>query len=200
MATHMDFDLEKHADMLKEVANIGTGNALSALSQLLGKKLRMDVPVANLVEFKDVANFIGGPDKLVVGVLVSMSGDLKGMMMFLVKQDSAHVLIRILLGEATEGNTLTDMEVSTLTEVGNILVASYLNSLAAMMNKTISLSLPSLAADMANSVLSVPAIEFGKIADKALFIESVFQAVDENVSGYFIFVPDMPSFDAMFKV
>lgn len=191
---------EEQIDTLKEVANIGTGNAINALSQLLGRGISMKVPVANLVEFKDAANFLGGPERLVVGVLVSISGELNGMIMFLVKRESANSLLDILLGKMERTESFSEMELSTLTEVGNILVSSYLNSLAAMLSKKISLSVPSLAADMANSILSVPAIEFGKVADKALFIESVFEAKDEEVSGYFIFVPDMPSFEAMFRI
>ena len=194
--------LEMHFDTLKEISNIGTGHALSALSQLLNRKFRMDVPVVNFVEFKDVANFVGGPETLVLGVLVNISGDLDGIVMFLVKRDSAHNLINILLGSQSGGDDDTifnEMELSTLTEVGNILISSYLGSLASMMNKKIVPSVPQLAADMANAILSVPAIEFSKVSDKALFIESLFGTEEEQVSGYFIFVPDMPSFERMFS-
>ena len=195
--------LEMHFDTLKEISNIGTAHALTALSQLLQRNFRMTVPNVNFVEFKDVANFVGGAETLILGVLVNVSGDMNGMVMFLVKQDSAHNLLDILLGQSSatngDGTEFTDMELSTLTEVGNILVSSYLGSLASMMNKKIVPSVPQLAVDMANAVLSVPAIEFGRVADKALFIESVFGTEGANVSGYFIFVPEMESFERMFS-
>jgi len=196
--------LEMHFDTLKEISNIGTGHAVTALSQLLKRNFRMNVPTVNFVEFKDVANFVGGPETLVLGVLVNISGDLDGIVMFLVKQESARNLISILLGtsggSSDDGSpNFSELELSTLTEVGNILVSSYLGSLASMMNKKIIPSVPQIAADMANAILSVPAIEFGKVADKALFIESVFGADEEQVSGYFIFVPDMPSFERLFS-
>ena len=192
--------LELHFDTLKEISNIGTGHAVTALSQLLKRNFRMEVPIVNFVEFKDVANFVGGAETLVIGVLVHISGDLNGIVMFLVKRDSARNLINILLGSnSSNDDNFSEMELSTVTEVGNILVSSYLGSLAAMMNKKIIPSVPQLAADMANAVLSVPAIEFGRVADRALFIESVFGTEEEHVSGYFIFVPDMPSFERMFS-
>ena len=193
--------LELHFDTLKEISNIGTGHAITALSQLLKRKFRMKVPVVNFVEFKDVANFVGGAETLVLSVLVNISGDLNGIVMFLVKQDSARNLINILL-ESNESSleNFSEMELSTLTEVGNILVSSYLGSLASMMDKKIVPSVPQLAADMANAILSVPAIEFSKVSDKALFIESVFGTDQEQVSGYFVFVPDMPSFERMFNI
>jgi len=192
-----------HFDTLKEIANIGTGHAVTALSKLLNRNFRMQVPVVNFVEFKDVANFVGGAEALVIGVLVHTEGDLDGIVMFLVKQDSARGLLKILLGSAEscdDCDDFTELELSTLTEVGNILVSSYLGSLASMMNKKIIPSVPTLAADMANAILSVPAIEFSKVADKALFIESLFGTNEDNVSGYFIFVPDMPSFERLFSL
>ncbi|MCL2618225.1 MAG: chemotaxis protein CheC [Defluviitaleaceae bacterium] len=195
--------LEVHFDTLKEISNIGTGHAVTALSQLLQRNFRMSVPTVNFVEFKDVANFVGGPEALILAVLVNISGDMNGIVMFMVKQDSAHNLINILLGSTTNAyedeNSFSELELSTLTEVGNILVSSYLGSLAAMINKKIVPSVPQLAADMANAVLSVPAIEFGRVADKALFIESLFGTEEENVKGYFIFVPEMESFERSFK-
>jgi len=195
--------LEVHFDTLKEISNIGTGHAVTALSQLLQRNFRMSVPTVNFVEFKDVANFVGGPEALILAVLVNISGDMNGIVMFMVKQDSAHNLINILLGSTTNAyedeNSFSELELSTLTEVGNILVSSYLGSLAAMINKKIVPSVPQLAADMANAVLSVPAIEFSRVADKALFIESLFGTEEENVTGYFIFVPEMESFERSFK-
>ena len=193
--------LELHFDTLKEISNIGTGHAVTALSQLLKRNFRMKVPVVNFVEFKDVANFVGGAETLVLGVLVNISGDLNGIVMFLVKRDSARNLINILLGSNESSlENFNELELSTLTEVGNILVSSYLGSLASMMDKKIVPSVPQLAADMANAILSVPAIEFSKVADRALFIESVFGTDQEQVSGYFVFVPDMPSFERLFNV
>ena len=62
------------------------------------------------------------------------------------------------------------------------------------MDYTINQSIPYLSVDMAQAILSVPAIELGKVADKALFIESTFSEVtekdsSEKLSGYFMLVP-----------
>jgi chemotaxis protein CheC len=196
--------IEMHFDTLKEISNIGTGHAVTALAKLLGQNFKMQVPIVNFVEFKDVANFVGGAETLVLGVLVNISGDLNGMVMFLVKQESAHNLLKILLGKVSDteadSSKFSEMELSTLTEVGNILMSSYLGSLEAMIDKKIVPSVPQLATDMANAILSVPAIEFGRVADEALYIESVFGTEEENVSGYFIFVPEMSSFERMFSL
>lgn len=189
-----------HYDILREIGNIGSGNAVTALAKMLNKKVDMSVPVVNLVEFKDIANFIGGGEQLIVGILVGISGDINGIMMFIIKQESAHKLIHILMNQTTSSEDFTEIELSALQEIGNILASSYLGSLASLINKKVLPSVPYLSIDMANAILSVPAIEFGKVGDRVLFIESVFQAENDHVSGYFVLVPDMTSLQMILSV
>ena len=79
-------------------------------------------------------------------------------------------------------------------EIGNIIAGSYLSSLSALTNMKITSSVPYMAIDMAGAILSVPAIEFGKISDKALLIETEFGDVGEEVNGYFILIPTLESY------
>jgi chemotaxis protein CheC len=119
------------------------------------------------------------------------------MMMFLVKQDVADSLVQALLSGMSMDKSqsgFSEMEISALQEIGNILACSYLSALANAIQKKITPSIPYVSIDMANAILSVPAIEFGKVADRALFIESVFEAENASVSGYFLLVPTMDSF------
>ncbi|MDR2903416.1 MAG: chemotaxis protein CheC, partial [Clostridiales bacterium] len=164
----------------------------------IGGKVDMRVPKVNLLEFKETAAIMGDPEDLVFGILVNISGDINGMMMFLVKVDSARALIKYLLGaqfaQREIGEEFNEIDLSALREIGNILTSAYLNALSMMINKQAIPSVPYLAKDMAAAIMSVPAIEFGKIADKVVFIESVFNTDDEVVSGYFILVPDLQSF------
>jgi len=125
--------------------------------------------------------------------------------MFLVKTDSARRLLNILMGNIEIDAPLTGfdfshVEISALEEIGNILVSSYLNSLAELTGIYLKPSIPYLSIDMANAILSVPAAEFGKVADRVLFIESIFGDLDEDtVSGYFLLIPDMQSFGVILK-
>jgi len=197
---------EMHFDILRELGNIGSGNATSALARLLNRKVDMQVPSVNLVDFSNIADSVGGPGALVVGILVSISGEVNGMMMFLVNTNSARRLLNILMGNVDIGEPLEDgfdfsnVEISALEEIGNILVSSYLSSLAELTGIYLKPSVPFLSIDMANAILSVPAVEFGKVADKVLFIESIFGDIAEDtVSGYFLLIPDMPSFSTILK-
>ena len=192
---------KSHFDILRELGNIGSGNAVTALAKMLGKKVDMHVPKVNVVEFKDIADFIGGPELIIVGILVSISGDIHGIMMFLMRMESAESLVQIIMNgmETPKEEGFNEIERSAIQEMGNIMISSYLGSLAGLTNQLIIPSIPYLSIDMANAILSVPAIEFSKVADRALFIESSFAVDTDEVGGYFIFVPDMPSFGILFK-
>jgi chemotaxis protein CheC len=89
------------------------------------------------------------------------------------------------------------MEASTIQEIGNIMISSYLGSMTGMLNINMRPSVPYMSIDMANAILSVPAIEFGKVADRALFIESKFSVDAVDIKGCFIFIPDMQSLDSI---
>ena len=183
-------------DTLKEIGNIGAGNAATALSKMLGRRVVLNVPKVNMVEFKDIADFLGGPEQIVIGVLVQITGEINGMMMFLVREEAGSILIRSLMGDFApvhESDEFNEMELSAMKEIGNILASSYLGSLAGFIKKDIYPSVPFLSIDMANAILSVPAIEFGKTADQALLIESVFDTNADSLSGYFLLIPDVPS-------
>jgi chemotaxis protein CheC len=183
-----------HFDVLKEIGNIGAGNAVTSLSKMLNKRVAMKVPRVTLEDFKNISNFIGGPENIIIGILVGLSGDINGIMMFLVEMKSARKYVEILFGSPPAGKDFNEMEQSALQEIGNIMSSAYLGSLSNLTNKKISPSVPQLAIDMAGAILSVPAIEFGKVSDKVLLIESVFEAEEKDISGFFVLVPDPPSF------
>ena len=110
------------------------------------------------------------------------------------------MLVKQLIGcESDDMNTFNDMETYALQEIGNIITGAYLTAISGMTNLTIDVSVPSLAFDMAGAILSVPAIEFGRMGDKALLIESRFLDLDVAISGYFILIPTLGSYDRIMK-
>lgn len=181
-------------DVLGEIANIGSGNAITALSSMLSKRVDMSVPQVRILEFNEVAAVLGGEEKLVVGIYLDLGEEVEGNIMFIIDIESAINLTNMLLGRKSNGVELDDMARSALSEVGNILASSYVNSLSALTGLKISVSVPSLAIDMAGAILSVPAIQFGYIADQVLFIETVFEEGNKTVKGNLFLLPDMDSF------
>lgn len=200
MADQLNLEVmsETYYDVLKELGNIGAGNATTALATMLGCKIDMKVPQVRLLEFKEVGSAIGGEEQIMTGVYLAVEGDITGSIMFLLPTEAARHLIGKLLGMTPEGDTFNEMELSALKEIGNIITGSYLNSLSAMTNLTILPSIPDLAIDMAGAILSVPAIEFGTMGDNILLIETQFTD-DQDMSGYFILVPDLESYSKILR-
>lgn len=181
-------------DILGEIGNIGSGNAITALSSMLSVRIDMSVPKVQMLEFKDAAAILGGEERLVVGIYLDLYDDVEGNIMFVMDLESAINLTDMLLNRKSKVKELDEIALSALSEVGNILASSYVNSLSALTNLKITVSVPSLAIDMAGAILSVPAIQFGQIADQILFIETVFAEGDDYVKGNLFLMPDMASF------
>ncbi len=179
-------------DVLREIGNIGAGNATTALAQMLGCKVDMAVPQVRLLEFSEVGTIMGGEEQIMAGIYLMVEGDITGSILFLLNKESARKLISKLMGMEVTGDELSEMEQSALKEIGNIITASYLNSLSMLTQLVIYPSVPALSIDMAGAILSVPAIEFGTMGDKLLLIQTQFF---EGLDGYFILVPDLESYD-----
>lgn len=190
-------------DVLSELGNIGAGNATTALSTMINKKIDIGVPHVRLVDFNHISSIIGSEEQVMVGILIMLSGDIKGMMMFLLDREIAKNLVNILMCNDTDMSVeFNDMEKSAVMEIGNIIAGAYLNSLSMMTNLNIDVSVPMLQIDMAGAILSVPAIEFGKIGDKVLLIETEFDDETEqekSINGYYILVPELESYEKILE-
>ncbi|MGM0378529.1 MAG: chemotaxis protein CheC [Bacillota bacterium] len=184
-------------DILREVGNIGAGNAATSLAKMLDVKVDMEVPQVKILEFKEFPKIIGGEENLVIGVYFTLSGDLEGSFLFLLDEESALSLLNLLM--PAEFNEFDEMANSALQEIGNILSGAYISSLATLTNLDISISVPSISYDMAGAILSVPAIEFGKVSDKILIVENEFfeSEMVDTITGYFLLVPDLDSYDSL---
>lgn len=182
-------------DVLKEIGNIGAGNATTALAKMLDMKIDMKVPKVELLEFAALAAVISKEDEPVMGILLEVQSDIAGSMMFFLELDSAHYLVNRLMGRDVDNrDEFTEIDLSALKEIGNIISGSYLSALSSLTNMTITSSIPYLCIDMAGAILSVPAIEFGKYGDKALLIQTEF-GDDVMINGYFILLPELDSYE-----
>ena len=188
---------DTYFDVLKEIGNIGAGNATTALASLLQCKVDMKVPQVKLLDFKDLGSLLGGEEQELAGVLLGVEGDITGSILFLVKKEVAMHLVKKLMGDMASDD-FGEMERSALKEISNIITGSYLNALSGLTGLTIYPSIPDLTIDMASAILSVPAIEYGVMGDKILLIQSQISD-DIVIDGFFIMIPDMPSYEKILR-
>lgn len=179
-------------DALREVGNVGAGNAATALSQIINRKIEMTVPEVAILPLGDVPDVVGGPDIMVAGVYLRVFGPAPSSILFLLPRESAFALVDMLMGrERGLTNRLDAMDESALLEIGNILAGAYLNALSFFTRFTLLPSIPALAMDMAGAILSVILIQLGQMGDHALVIETEFTTEgDGGVKGHFFLIPD----------
>ena len=179
-------------DVLREIGNIGAGNAATALATMLDEKVDISVPKVRITDFDTAVNALGGAETLTVGVLVNFMGEATGMIMFLLRMEDARNILQILVGgDPEESGELDDLKLSVIKEIGNILGSSYINSIATLTGMSIQISIPYIAIDMAGALMSVPVIEFGSVGDKVMFIEESFIAEDNQLNSNVIMFAEM---------
>lgn len=182
---------------LMELGNIGAGNAATSLSVLLSSKLTMSPPHVKLYDFDSLESVLGGPDATVVGVLSGIEGELKAMLLFVVGIEDAEHLVRSLISQDIEWHS--EMGMSAIKEIANIIIGSYVASLETLSGMKLRYSQPEICIDMAGAILSVPCIEFGKVGDKALLINSQFMAGEQEINGYIMMVSEIHSYDRLLR-
>ncbi len=179
-------------DTLKEVSNVGMGHAASALSQMLSTPIDVRVPRIALVEIGDIPEVVGGAEAEVAGIRLAMNGPVQGTLLLVFPGDSARRLLgRLLAGRG--GESLDELAVSALKEVGNILASAYLVALGGLLGLPLLPSVPQLAWDMAGAVLDEILCELGAAGEQALLIETEFHGevpLSEVVRGHFLILPD----------
>ena len=190
---------DMYYDVLKEIGNIGAGNATTAVANMVNMKLDMQVPQVRLMTLQELPAAVGNEEDTIVGIYLEVTQDIDGSMMFMMDMHSARFFVDTLMGTSDPENfDFSEMDLSALKEIGNIIAASYLSALASLTNMIISPSVPYLAIDMAGAILSVPATEFGIYGDNALMIETHF-GDEYNLNGYFILMPDIDSYDKILR-
>lgn len=199
----MDFNInnlnELSLDVLREIGNIGSGNAATALSKMINKSVDMEVPSIEIVDTEKVVELFDNEEEITVGVYINFNGDINGTILTLLDKESSDNLVALLIGVKPQHNIYSEMESSVIQELGNIMSSGYVNSISLLTSLDINISVPSVNIDMVSSILSVPAAEYGLESDKLILIENKLEIDNEKIKFYFFFMPDLISFDTLFK-
>jgi chemotaxis protein CheC len=186
-------------DVLKEIGNIGAGNAATALSLLLNEKVSISLPKVRLTDFDTAISALGGTEAMTVGVLVNFSGEANGIIMFLLDMEDAKSITNILVQEDGHEDELNELKLSAIQEIGNILGSSYINSISALTGLSIGISIPYTAIDMAGALMSVPIIEFGAVGDKVMFIEENFSSDTHSLISHIVMFAEIDTLKTMME-
>ncbi|MDR3728557.1 MAG: chemotaxis protein CheC [Oscillospiraceae bacterium] len=187
-------------DTIREIGSIGTGNAATALSSMLGCEVRIDMPEVRIMGYNEAIDWIGGPEVITAGVLVHMSGELNGIMLSVQQIEFVNLVLQRMVGRTvTDYTELTDLDRSALVEVGNIMISTFINALSSLAEITTHLTVPAFAVDMQGAILTVPMAEFGGQSDYIMTIGADFICHGQKVPCRLLLSPDIRSLNFLLK-
>ena len=187
-------------DTLREIGSIGTGNAATALSTLLKREVRITLPEVRIMGYNEAIEWIGGPETVTAGVLVRMSGQMNGIMLAVQQLDFVNLVLGSMLGTTIENyENLDELRKSTLVEVGNIAISTFINALAGLSGISVDLTVPAFAVDMQGAILAVPMAEYGGMSDYLMTIGGNFVCDNKAVPCRLLLSPDIRSLNYLLK-
>lgn len=191
---------ELRLDMLKEMGSIGGGNAATALSSMLSAKVNMTLPRAEFLEFNEALARLGDPEIVIAAVLVELTGEIQGIMLFIIPEEFSDEVIFRMLGKARMSLLeLEEIETSVLTEIGNIVISSYVTALSSLAGVDVELSVPQLAVNMLGGIMSLPMAMMGQQSDKIMMVTGEFQIDGKAMNSGMLLLPDVESLNILMK-
>ena len=187
-------------DTLREIGSIGTGNAATALSQMLGKEVRITMPEVRIMGYNEAIEWIGGPEAVTAGVLAKMSGDVGGIMLSVQKLDLINFILQTMLDRNIQDyKELEDLQQSALIEIGNIMISAFVTALSGLAGVDINLTVPAFAVDMQGAILAVPMAEYGGMSDYLMTIGGNFVCNGQEIPSHLLLFPDLRSLDFLLR-
>ena len=187
-------------DTLREIGSMGTGNAATALSQMLNREVRITLPEVRIMGYNEAIEWIGGPEEITAGVLVKLSGQINGIMLSVQQLEFVNlVLDSALKKKINDYSELKELERSALVEVGNIMISTFINALSGLADMDVKLTVPAFTVDMQGAILAVPMAEYGGQLDYIMTIGGNFVCDNKQVPCRLLMSPDLRSLNALFR-
>ncbi len=187
-------------DVLKEVGNIGSGNASAALSNMINRNVQVEMPHVKIVDFHEATDQSGGAEQIVAATMTRMSGGMDGMILLLMDRDFVDTIIKAFFDHKVKSLLeLEESEISALTEIGNIMCGAYVSAICQLSNVDVKLETPSFTVDMMGALMSVPVIEFGEVGDKILYIDKKLSIDGEKMNTKLFLIPTIDSLQKLMR-
>ena len=161
-----------HLDVLREIGNIGSGNAATSLSSMLNTTVEIEVPTISLINYENVSQYLGGKDNEVIGLALGLEADIEGVMLHVVQPRFASRIVNTFYPKEIETlEDINEMDLSAVKETSNITTAAYVNSMASMTNTFINITPPIEYLDTVENVLKHASNRFDAIGNQVIYID-----------------------------
>ncbi len=181
---------DEEVDVLREIANIGSGHAAASMETWLGRDMVLEAPQAFMLPVEEVAEHIGDPLETVICVYSRMNGDLSGHLLYILGLEDARVLLDLLLDPEDKKWGFSPHNLSAIAETGNILFNAYLTAVSRVCDLELYPGTPSCAADMLEAVVNTVLLEICEGSDNTLVLETCFRGEGLSSVGYVLFLAE----------
>ncbi|MFA0821603.1 MAG: chemotaxis protein CheC [Methanomethylovorans sp.] len=182
----MVYDVSKltdfHYSALKEISNIGIGHAVTSLATMLGSEVKIMTPNLRVAKIEEVAEYSGGADKLVSGVLMKLSGGINGYMVMLLPLESAQLICTTITQEENPDIT-NPMNESLISEVGHILGSTYMTAFSDFLKVDVFASAPYHTYDMIGAIMDNILIQMSQEVEHAIILDTLFMLKGNGMDG-----------------
>lgn len=190
-------------DVFREIANIGAGHASNALSMLLECPVKQNIPEVQLVHLEDMTELLGGPERIVVGVGMHISGSIRGYLLAILDFPQAENMVEMVrnqpLEKAPEGLPFSPMDESALKESVNIIGGSYLTAISQMTGLEIIPTAPFATLDMLGAILNLALVQAGQESDTVMYFKSGLFSSEAGFAGDLLLIPDQQSYQILLQ-
>ncbi|MCK4287026.1 MAG: chemotaxis protein CheC [Candidatus Lokiarchaeota archaeon] len=199
--------IPEQLDMLKEIGNIGSGHAITALSKLLNYEIDVSLTSAEIIPFWKVIEFFDNPYVEVFGIYseILLNSDLSIIQIF--TKESIINLINILndgvdlsIEDIRINDDLDDLSLSIISEIGNILSGHYVNALADLLSIKIVPKVPIVALDTMNAMLNEIIAKHSQKSDYLVLINTKLTVKDIKVNCIICFIPSLNILNNLFNI
>lgn len=191
-------------DVLREIGNIGAGNAATSMSELMNKKINMQMPSVNIVSFDEMMDLLGGPEQVIVAVYFRVQGEAPGTVYLILTIAEAEYLVGQITPniklDISSGEKPCNLAQSVLQEFGNILTGSYLSALSDFTHINMKPSIPYLNIDMAGAILTIGLLKLSQASDHAIIIDTKISdnGTYHDINGRLLLLPDLEVIPKLF--
>ena len=188
-----------HLDVLREIGNIGSGNAATSLSSMLNHSVEIEVPTISLINYENVSQYLGGKDNEVIGLALGLEADIEGVMLHVVQPRFASRIVNTFYPKEIETlEDINEMDLSAVKETSNITTAAYVNSMASMTNTFINITPPIEYLDTVENVLKHASNRFDAIGNQVIYIDENLYIGNTQIKSSMILILQIDSLKLLF--
>lgn len=184
-------------DALKEIMNIGGGQAATTISQMVGSVIKMRVPEVDILSYDNLYQQVMADNQEVYAVLSSISGQLNGAMLFVITDPAAQKIASLMMG--TDQQVGEEVKVSAVSELTNIVSSSFLTTIGGLLGKALKPEVPLSLFDLFGAIISSAYMEYEQFNDEIMVIRNEFSYDSSYLEASLYFIPEVGVIDRIVK-